>query len=433
MQWCVVRKPWKTLSFIVIVVGLLSLFSRAPQQGHHRYENDGKNDTIENAFTIVDSIVLGNDTEYRTCRGCFVRDYKMIQLPKGVCDILPGQRQTDLQVVMFILTKPADLDIRIRLRQTWLSSTKNNTDAHARHVFVLGRASGQDVQSQIDEEHLAYNDIVQQDFEESYNNLTLKTLLGIEWATRYCSRAQYIQKIDDDIFVHVPNILRVLSKIESNDVGLVGQCMYHPRPRRDWGVWKWRVSEKEYNGTIYPAYCNGPSYVLNMSVAQKIIRLSPNIPFFRVEDVYIGLCLKVAGDYKIRNFFYWMTPNLFTADANITRIDCVKISRLLTSPAADSKMVQMVWNKCFSPWWRHQMETFSVLLAICAGNSPVSGEFPTQRPVTRSFDTFFHMNKRLSKQSRGWWFETLSWPLWRHCNAMEESHKGKLNSQTHNL
>ena len=41
-----------------------------------------------------------------------------------------------------------------------------------------------------------------------------------------------------------------------------------------------------------------------------------------------------------------------------------------------------------SPWWRHQMETFSVLLAFCVGNSPVTGEFPTQRPVTRSFDFF---------------------------------------------
>ena len=46
------------------------------------------------------------------------------------------------------------------------------------------------------------------------------------------------------------------------------------------------------------------------------------------------------------------------------------------------------------------METFSVLLAICAGNSPVTGEFPTQRPVTRSFDVFFdlRLNKRLNKQ-----------------------------------
>ena len=56
------------------------------------------------------------------------------------------------------------------------------------------------------------------------------------------------------------------------------------------------------------------------------------------------------------------------------------------------------------------METFSALLALCAGNSPVPGEFPTQRPVTRSFDVYFDLrpNKRLSKQSWGWWFETLS-------------------------
>ena len=58
-----------------------------------------------------------------------------------------------------------------------------------------------------------------------------------------------------------------------------------------------------------------------------------------------------------------------------------------------------------NPWWRHQMETFSALLAICAGNSPASGEFPAQRPVTRSFDIFcdLRLNKRLSKQSWGWW------------------------------
>ena len=66
------------------------------------------------------------------------------------------------------------------------------------------------------------------------------------------------------------------------------------------------------------------------------------------------------------------------------------------------------------------METFSALLAICAENSPVPGEFPTQRPVTRSFDVYFDLrpNKRLSKQSWGWWFETQSRPLWRHRNGL---------------
>ena len=116
-------------------------------------------------------------------------------------------------------------------------------------------------------------------------------------------------------------------------------------------------------------------------------------------------------------------------------------------------------RKLFFSWWRHQMETFSALLAFCVGNSPVTGELlsqrhrskkisklrvtslcggnspkhfprywpcvceftghrwiPAQRPVTRSFDVFFDLKKQLSKQSWGWWFETLSHPLWRHCS-----------------
>ena len=76
-------------------------------------------------------------------------------------------------------------------------------------------------------------------------------------------------------------------------------------------------------------------------------------------------------------------------------------------------------NPIARSWWRHRMESFSALLAICAGNSPASGEFPTQRPVTRSFDVFCDLclNTRLRKQSWGWWFETLSRPLWRHRNG----------------
>ena len=69
------------------------------------------------------------------------------------------------------------------------------------------------------------------------------------------------------------------------------------------------------------------------------------------------------------------------------------------------------------------METFSALLAFCAKNSPVPGEFSTQRSVTPSFDVFFdlHLNEQLSKQSRGWWFETLSGLLWRQCDANDIS------------
>ena len=77
------------------------------------------------------------------------------------------------------------------------------------------------------------------------------------------------------------------------------------------------------------------------------------------------------------------------------------------------------WSYLVS-WWRHRIETFSALLSICAGNSPVIGEFPTQRPVRQSFDCFFdlRLHKRLSKWRWGWWFETPSRSLWRHCNVI---------------
>ena len=89
-----------------------------------------------------------------------------------------------------------------------------------------------------------------------------------------------------------------------------------------------------------------------------------------------------------------------------------------TAHRSYSPSVRCPVDSTYSKWWRHQKETFSALPIICAGNSPVTGEFPAQRPVTRTLDIFFdlRLHKRLSKQSWGWRLETPSRPLWRHCN-----------------
>ena len=80
-------------------------------------------------------------------------------------------------------------------------------------------------------------------------------------------------------------------------------------------------------------------------------------------------------------------------------------------------------------------ENIFALLAICAGKSPVSGEFPAQRPVTRGFDVFFdlHLNGRLSKHSWGWWLETPSRPLWRDGNDFTGASAVTLCKVDHNL
>ena len=76
--------------------------------------------------------------------------------------------------------------------------------------------------------------------------------------------------------------------------------------------------------------------------------------------------------------------------------------------------MHIYFSWCIYPWhddiikWKH------------FPHSPVTSEFPSQRPVTQDFDVFFalHLNKRLSKQLSGWWFWTPSHSLWHHCNEL---------------
>ena len=112
--------------------------------------------------------------------------------------------------------------------------------------------------------------------------------------------------------------------------------------------------------------------------------------------------------------------------AIITRWRMIKLLKTISFCAISLEINQ--WNlHCFTPVLgrKHDMMTsskgniFRVTGPLC-GEFTGPGKFPAQRPVTRSFDVFFDLrpNKRLSKQPWGWWFETLSWSLWRHRNGL---------------
>ena len=157
------------------------------------------------------------------------------------------------------------------------------------------------------------------------------------------------------------------------------------------------------------------------------------VGWYRIQDIGIyDAILSVGHPWKFGNRFSWCWNILGwlgqynrcwwpgdwrnTANGHVVLVAC-RTNRSLSFRRKDSICLHKLSVE--KRLWRHQMETFSALLAICAGNSPVIREFPAQRPVTRSFDDFFDLglNKRLSKQSWGWWFETLSRPLWRHCDG----------------
>ena len=91
------------------------------------------------------------------------------------------------------------------------------------------------------------------------------------------------------------------------------------------------------------------------------------------EDIKIII---IHDDYIFGKHIYFSSCNMFR-------------------PASSCNLWQTLYHNV--TWWSHHMETFSALLPFCAGNSPVTGEFPSQRPVTRSFDDLFDL--RLNKQT----------------------------------
>ena len=126
--------------------------------------------------------------------------------------------------------------------------------------------------------------------------------------------------------------------------------------------------------------------------------------------------------------YYW--PDLCDLFTHILKVALLALGQSYDCPnASKATMKDMGTSTCNKPqldttkhkwsWWRHQMETFSTLLAFYVGNSLATGEFPVQRLVTRSFDVFFDLslNLQLSKQWRRRWFEMPSRSLRCHCNV----------------
>ena len=172
------------------------------------------------------------------------------------------------------------------------------------------------------------------------------------------------------------------------------------------------------------SWTNWPTHNASYLRPQWMKCTETNSLVFNLKLVIIGLGNPLTGNMILTTF---------------SSFDALEVVILTTSSAvSDECVVKVAFLSHWSarrktgcnplPWWRHQMETFSELLALCAGNSPVTGEFPTQRPMTRGFDAFLNLrlNKRLSKQSLGWWFETPSGSLWRQCNVRNRCWRSSL-------
>ncbi|XP_069801487.1 beta-1,3-galactosyltransferase 5 [Dendropsophus ebraccatus] len=195
-------------------------------------------------------------------------------------------------LVFLVTTTYGQKEARSAIRHTW---GKERLIQGKRVVtfFLLGTRETESAREKVNlaQENIIHRDIIQRNFVDTYYNLTIKTLMGLEWVTHHCPQASYIMKTDTDMFINTFYLVELLLKKNQSSNFFTGILKPDDSPIRNIFS-KWYISKREYGGQKYPPFCSGTGYVFSTDVAHKIYNISMSVPFFKLEDVYIGMCLE---------------------------------------------------------------------------------------------------------------------------------------------
>ncbi|ELT90318.1 hypothetical protein CAPTEDRAFT_101296, partial [Capitella teleta] len=204
--------------------------------------------------------------------------FKVILSNPNIC------RVKDLLMLVYVLSAPDNFRRRAMIRQTWGNVNKF---PNVRVMFVMGKTSSlKTLQDVLNFELTTYGDILEEDFEDTYHNLTYKGIAAFKFISQYCNNAPYIVKTDDDVFVNMYSLQNHLMQLK--DAGFKSNLIlckfaYHRVERHG----KWAISKEVFPGDRYPRYCSGLGYVFSIDVVPQLYNASFYEKFFWVEDVYI--------------------------------------------------------------------------------------------------------------------------------------------------
>lgn len=210
-----------------------------------------------------------------------------------ICPDQGGQ----LRLLIAITSAPSHESARMAIRQTWghYSSRRDVSIA-----FMLGAVTNTTLLSKLRSEELLYGDMIRGRFLDTYDNLTLKTISMLEWVDTYCSRAAYLLKTDDDMFINVPRLLDFTNRHPANGNGqraIYGRLAKKWKPIRNRKS-KYYISPQQYRPAVFPDFTTGPAYLLPARLAHELYTAALNHTYFKLEDVFVtGI---VASNLHVR-------------------------------------------------------------------------------------------------------------------------------------
>ena len=268
---------------------------------------------------------------------------RFIYANENRCRHRPG-----LRYLIYIYSSPQNHKRRDELRRNYPNPAVFR-DGRTQFVFLLGVSTNDAINAKINKEILYYNDIVLADYVESYRNLTYKSIVALTWLTSYCTEADYAIKADDDVFVNVFELLKILEAHDAKKQHRTVTCRRYSKggpilrnPKE-----RWYVEPKDFRGVKkLPPYCLGWCFAVSRDVVADLYQAALRTNFFWVEDVYTTglLTQKVANvTYEdiIARTLQLKRRNLETALNQYKNLSSANV--YITIPIDDVRRLGPVW------------------------------------------------------------------------------------------
>ncbi|XP_056125754.1 beta-1,3-galactosyltransferase 2 [Rhinichthys klamathensis goyatoka] len=209
----------------------------------------------------------------------------------------PDKCQQNPFLVLMVPVAPHQVEARNAIRSTWGNESTVQGKA-VMTLFLVGLTGGSDsekAQQQLEEESRQHGDLLQSNFVDSYFNLTIKTMVIMDWLATRCPQANFSMKVDSDMYLNMENLMTLLLAPNTPRQNYITGMVMWDRPVVRNKNSKWYVSEELYPEPKYPTYLLGMGYVFSNDLPEKIVEASKEIKPFNIEDAYVGACVKHVG------------------------------------------------------------------------------------------------------------------------------------------
>ena len=196
-----------------------------------------------------------------------------------------------IKFLILVTSMVSSFNRRQTIRKTWGKILHSQVNNDFKTFFAVGYSTDKDIMKKVNEESHIYKDIIFGDFKEIFYNLPYKVEIGFEWAYKHCSYDYYL-KVDDDVFVNVPNLL-LFTALRHTPKKTLYLGNKHARPQV-YRHGKYKVTKEEYVKSIYPPFISGGGILFSNDAVKGLIPYFRKYPF-KLDDVYIGMLAMNAG------------------------------------------------------------------------------------------------------------------------------------------